>query len=208
MRAVVLEGQLSLFAEEEPKRKSCHDCASYYNRLSPRERAEQRRVGLANCWLMRFLDDGTNGIDCNLDFSDLAAESCRMYCDSENPNYREMRNPDDRARQIVKAAKLDERKWLMQVTECCEVAMVRCPNEWKRGWYERTKGIADAARMMENGRCPAPSLFAACYSLGVFDYSIDYHVIWDRCWAAKNGVRWSDAVKLLGWDYSKGEPIW
>lgn len=204
MRAHVLEGQMSLFDLPEKPSRSCHDCAGYCSFMDAERQAEQRRKGLANCWLLRTVEDGR----ANRDFSDRYAERCSRYSDSANLAVRELYNPADRARRIIEVAGLDESKWYLPVMECCEVSMVRCPERWKRGWYERTKGIADAAQLMDRNAINAPSLFSACYALGVFDYSLDYHVIWDRCWAARNGVPWSEACKVMGWDYGKREPIW
>lgn len=207
MRTRVLEGQLSLFGLEERAARSCNDCAALYTEVSAEGMAERRKKGLANCFLMRFPDDGTHGIDWNLDFPFRTAERCSRYCDSDNLAVRELYNPNDRARRILDVTGLGD-EWFLPVSECCSVAMFRCPSKWKSGWYERTKGIADAAQLMDRNAIQAPSLFSACYALGVFDYSLDYHVIWDRCWAARNGVPWSEACKVMGWDYGKREPIW
>lgn len=41
-------------------------------------------------------------------------------------------------------------------------------------------------------------------TIGIFDENLDYHTIWDRSWAAKQGMKKDDIARLLEWDYSVG----
>lgn len=38
--------------------------------------------------------------------------------------------------------------------------------------------------------------------IGLFDESLDYHTVWDRAWAARNGMPKEDVARLKWWDYS------
>ena len=42
----------------------------------------------------------------------------------------------------------------------------------------------------------------------LFNPDLDYHVFWDRAWAARNGYGKDDVRLLVGWDYGSKEPIW
>ena len=39
-------------------------------------------------------------------------------------------------------------------------------------------------------------------TIGIFDEKLDYHTIWDRSWATRQGMRKDDVARLLKWDYS------
>lgn len=41
-------------------------------------------------------------------------------------------------------------------------------------------------------------------TIGIFDENLDYHTVWDRSWAAKQGMKKNDVARLLEWDYSAG----
>ena len=41
-------------------------------------------------------------------------------------------------------------------------------------------------------------------TIGIFDEKLDYHTIWDRSWATRQGMRKDDVARLLEWDYSAG----
>lgn len=41
-------------------------------------------------------------------------------------------------------------------------------------------------------------------TIGIFDENLDYHTVWDRSWAAKQGMKKDDVARLLEWDYSAG----
>ncbi len=43
-------------------------------------------------------------------------------------------------------------------------------------------------------------------ALGLYDPCIDYHVCWDRCWAARRGLPKEDALGVMEWNYAKDEP--
>lgn len=95
-------------------------------------------------------------------------------------------------------------------------------------WLRETHGVGDAgidmARRLfaEFGqeafeRCKAiPALdgkrradgftLADADLLGVFDASMDYHAVWDRAWAARQGLPKRDIVRLVRWDYGAEHP--
>ena len=39
-------------------------------------------------------------------------------------------------------------------------------------------------------------------TIGIFDETLDYHTVWDRSWAARQGMKKDDVARLLEWDYS------
>lgn len=41
-------------------------------------------------------------------------------------------------------------------------------------------------------------------TIGIFDENLDYHTVWDRSWAARQGMEKEDVARLLEWDYSAG----
>lgn len=41
-------------------------------------------------------------------------------------------------------------------------------------------------------------------TVGIFDERLDYHTVWDRGWAARQGMKKDDIARLLEWDYSAG----
>lgn len=42
---------------------------------------------------------------------------------------------------------------------------------------------------------------------GVFDLTLDYHVCWDRKWAAIKGVPKDRIADIAAWDYGKNAPV-
>lgn len=44
-------------------------------------------------------------------------------------------------------------------------------------------------------------------TFGMFDEGLDYHTVWDREWAAKNGMEKKDIARLVKWDYSAGSRL-
>lgn len=82
------------------------------------------------------------------------------------------------------------------------------------GSFGRSEGF-DRAKCLEYfyGNRPIPSLRACPPSLiGVFDRSVDYHVVWDRCWAAR-WVPLREVYEVAEWKYNyrspyTGEPVW
>ena len=42
---------------------------------------------------------------------------------------------------------------------------------------------------------------------GLFDPSLDYHVCWDRKWAAMHGVPKERIADVARWDYGKNAPV-
>lgn len=43
--------------------------------------------------------------------------------------------------------------------------------------------------------------------LGILDPSLDYHVCWDREWAARRGYSKQDVARMSSWNYAKNEPV-
>lgn len=41
-------------------------------------------------------------------------------------------------------------------------------------------------------------------TVGIFDENLDYHTVWDRSWAARQGMKKDDVARLLEWDYRAG----
>lgn len=41
-------------------------------------------------------------------------------------------------------------------------------------------------------------------TIGIFDENLDYQTVWDRSWAARQGMKKDDVARLLEWDYSAG----
>lgn len=42
----------------------------------------------------------------------------------------------------------------------------------------------------------------------VYNHEIDYHVCWDRAWAARQGFSKDEVRRMAGWDYGKRAPVW
>ena len=42
--------------------------------------------------------------------------------------------------------------------------------------------------------------------LGVFDRELDYHTVWDRVWAARQGLQMEEVARLRFWDYTHKKP--
>ena len=71
----------------------------------------------------------------------------------------------------------------------------------RHGAYERAMclGYFYGNRAIPNlvGRDPG--------ELGIYDAELDYHAIWDRCWAAR-WVAFDEAVTVASWDYNYRKP--
>lgn len=44
--------------------------------------------------------------------------------------------------------------------------------------------------------------------IGVLDPSLEYHVCWDRAWAARNGCPKQDVPRVVAWDWKRLSPVY
>lgn len=93
------------------------------------------------------------------------------------------------------------------VSRGCDEARVRPMVEELYGLFGTSEAF-DRAMCLEYfyGARPVPRL-QACppMMVGLFDRSLDYHVVWDRCWAA----RWAplqDVFEVREWRYNYRRP--
>ena len=104
--------------------------------------------------------------------------------------------------------------WLTEERGCDE-ERVRPLVEQCYATFGRAEAF-DRARELEHfyGRHAAPR-FSACPPalMGMFDPSIDYHTLWDRCWAAR-WIPLREAMEVKFWHYNyrhdpyTGAPAW
>lgn len=195
----VPEGQLGLFDDvDDESVRTCLDC------VHVRGGGEHERAhGLTFCYLrhnrLAWQDDGDDR-----PFPADAAQTCPKYIGEKRRSIRELYNPFDRAMSLhgLLYPGSDRDINFHRIWECCTVAYAQCPTDW----FERTKSIRDVAEFIRDGRIDPPSMFKACYEVGIFDDGVDYHTCWDRCWAVKQGMSWCDALTIYEWDYSRREP--
>ena len=103
--------------------------------------------------------------------------------------------------------------WLIDVGGC-EEGRIRPLATQCFEMFGRSEAF-DRARELEHfyGKHAAPRLRACPPSLmGMFDRSIDYHTLWDRCWAAR-WIPLRDAMEVKCWHYNyrqpyTGAPVW
>lgn len=43
--------------------------------------------------------------------------------------------------------------------------------------------------------------------VGALDPDLDYHTVWDRCWAARRGMPKEDVARLVKFDYGRGNHV-
>lgn len=103
--------------------------------------------------------------------------------------------------------------WLVE--QCgCDEARIRPLVEQCYRMFGRVEAF-DRARELEHfyGKHATPRLEACPPALmGMFDQGIDYHTLWDRCWAAK-WVPLVEAMEVKVWHYNyrqpyTGAPVW
>lgn len=103
--------------------------------------------------------------------------------------------------------------WLIDVGGC-EEGRIRPLATQCFEMFGRSEAF-DRARELEHfyGKHAAPRLRACPPSLmGMFDRGIDYHTLWDRCWAAR-WVPLREAMEVKCWHYNyrqpyTGAPVW
>lgn len=111
-----------------------------------------------------------------------------------------------------------------------DVRAVRDPDYWV-GWLVKQHGVsgdgvalarrifAELPWLEATERCkvvPAMSgseridgfTVADADLFGLFDLTLDYHVCWDRHWAAKKGVARDRIAGVVRWDYGKAAPVY
>jgi hypothetical protein len=97
-------------------------------------------------------------------------------------------------------------EWLVDVRGCTDAVVPyvrRLYAEFKRvEAFDRAKSLI---ALDGDGLCGDWSL-ADVDVLGVYDHAADYHVCWDRAWAAEKGLARDRVRHLVGWDYSKDVP--
>jgi hypothetical protein len=98
-------------------------------------------------------------------------------------------------------------EWLVDVRGCTDAVVPyvrRLYEEFERGEaFDRASALID---LNGDGRRGDWSL-ADVDVLGVYDHTVDYHVCWDRAWAAEKGLARDRVRHLVEWDYSKDGPV-
>ena len=98
-------------------------------------------------------------------------------------------------------------EWLLNTRGCSDYAVpiiARLFAEFGRGGFDRAKALP---HLCGDSQVEGLSIYDA-ERLGFFDSSIDYHLLWDRLWAMRQGVSYDDAMRMTCWDYSAKAPIY
>ena len=69
--------------------------------------------------------------------------------------------------------------------------------------FSRCKALVhffDGRKSSEPLQCTSPA------QIGVFDPRLDYHTVWDRCWARMRGLPMEQVYRLKSWDYGHDRP--
>lgn len=98
--------------------------------------------------------------------------------------------------------------WLVETHGCprdvVHERVYRLYDEFGRAGFERCKVYTDLC-----GKFPAGDLTIEDEGLlGVFDRSVNYHLLWDRAWAARKGIPKEKLGNMFRWDYAHNRPIW
>lgn len=100
----------------------------------------------------------------------------------------------------------DTLDWLINTWHCPEDVVrpyvERCFGEFTETWEavdraQELKWFFSAGRRRQPGCAPE--------ELGMFDHGIDYHVFWDRCWAAL-WIGPEEAKQVMEWHYNYRQP--